>query len=70
MEREDVASSNIESVGYDGDEQTLEVEFCSGSVYQYFEVPDDVYQALKNADSVGRHFGRNIKGVFRCERVE
>ena len=70
MEREDVTSSNIVSVGYDVDEQTLEVEFNGGSVYQYFEVPYDAYQALKHAESIGRHLGRHIKGVFRCERVE
>ena len=70
MEREDVTSSNIVSVGYDGDEQILEVEFNGGSVYQYFGVPEDMYQRLMTAESVGRHLGRHIKGVFRCERVE
>jgi hypothetical protein len=70
MDREEVVSSNIESIGYDDGEQTLEVEFRGGSVYQYFDVPAEVYQGLMDAGSSGSFLAREIKGVFRCERVE
>ena len=35
MERQYVSSSNIASIGYDPDNQVLEIEFLSGAVYQY-----------------------------------
>jgi hypothetical protein len=40
MERFVVNSSNINSVGFENG--ILEVEFVSGSVYRYFDVPQEV----------------------------
>lgn len=70
MEREEVTSSNVESVGYDPETQTLEVEFQGGNVYQYQAVPANVHQALMSAPSVGKYLGMHIKGKYRCERVD
>jgi hypothetical protein len=39
MDRTPVSSSNLSSVGYDPDEQILEIEFNGGRVYQYYDVP-------------------------------
>ena len=43
MERQYVSSSNIASIGYDPDNLVLEIEFLSGAVYQYYDVPQSVY---------------------------
>lgn len=69
MNRTSVSSSNIASVGYDDDSATLEVEFNNGSVYQYFDVPQHVYQALISAPSVGGYLASNIKGHYRFSKV-
>ena len=68
MQRVPVSSSNIASVGYDDNTHTLEVEFHSGHVYQYFDVPKDVYDGLLTAGSVGKYFNQ-IKGFYRYARV-
>ena len=39
-------STNIARVRFFEDTQTLEVEFCSGGVYQYFDVPQPLYAQL------------------------
>ena len=41
MQRYSVASSNVAAVGYDPATETLEVEFLSGSIYQYYNVPEN-----------------------------
>jgi hypothetical protein len=64
MERTPVTSTDICSVGYDIDNQTLEVEFNSGSVYQYANVPLGEYEGLLNADSKGKYFHANIKNRY------
>lgn len=64
MNRKPVESSNIAAVGYDADEQVLEVEFRSGGVYQYHGVPENVFQQLLYASSKGRFFHQNIKGRY------
>jgi len=68
MERVTVSSSNIASVGYDDQTSTLEVEFHSGHVYQYFDVPKSIYDGLLSAGSVGQYFNQ-IKGIYRYARV-
>ena len=61
MNRTPVSSSNLASVGYDASQQILEIEFLTGSVYQYFNVPQAIYEGLMAADSHGRYFDANIK---------
>ena len=46
MKRVAVNSSSLRALGYDLDEQALEVEFHNGSLYRYEQVPADVVQAL------------------------
>lgn len=69
MNRESVTSSNIASIGYDPDSLTLEIEFKNGSIYQYFDVPQNVFDAFRTADSKGSFLASQIKGNFRFART-
>jgi hypothetical protein len=69
MRRESISSSNISELGYDEDRRILEVLFHGGSVYQYFDVPPQIYNELRQASSVGQYINANIKGHFRYARV-
>lgn len=69
MERKPVSSSNIASIGYDEATSTLEIEFLNNSIYQYFDVPQHIYQGLMNADSHGQYLAQIIKGVYRYSKV-
>jgi hypothetical protein len=64
MRRKPIQSSAIASLGYDTKREMLEVEFRSGNVYRYLDVPEEVYQDLLQAKSKGRYFGENIRGRF------
>ena len=61
MERGSVNSSMIKSLGYDVSSFLLEVEFTNGKVYQYLDVPSDVYSSLVDSNSVGKSFVALIK---------
>lgn len=67
--RQPVASSNLASVGYDPQSQTLEVEFQDGSVYQYYNVPQGIFDALMSAPSKGQFLAYQIKDRFPYSRV-
>ena len=69
MRRKSVSSSSVASVGYDPKTQTLEIEFQSGSVYDYEEVPPEVFQGLMEAPSKGRYFANEIRGQYPSSRV-
>ena len=68
IHRKPVVSSNLASMGYNPFIETLEVEFHSGSVYQYFRVPKEVYRELESADSLGSYLSRNIRNEYPYER--
>ena len=70
MNRVVVVSDMMSSVGYDPNTAVLEVEFRSGSVYQYLDVPRDHYVALLGAASKGRFFNASLRPTFRCRRVK
>jgi hypothetical protein len=69
MERIPVSSSNIASVGYEPDTSTLQVEFNNGTIYDYYDVPEDTYTALIGAGSVGSFFHANIRNTFSFQQV-
>ena len=69
MERIPVNSSNISSVGYDPDSQTLEIEFNNGGVYQYSGVPESVYDGMMGADSKGKYFHANINKTYPFSKL-
>lgn len=69
MDRVQVVSSNIFSIGFDEESSTLEVEFHGGAVYQYFDVPLAVFEGLLGADSKGQYFAKHIKGYYRYVKV-
>ena len=73
MDRLPVESSNLASVGYDDNSETLEVEFLKGgAVYQYFNVPRVAYDRLMDAHALGsthgKYFSANIRNAYPCEK--
>lgn len=65
MDRTPVDSSTIADVGYDEASLTLEVGFHNGTVYQYFDVPQSLFQELMAASSKGAFLSSQIKNHFR-----
>jgi hypothetical protein len=62
-------SSNIALLKYDGETLTLEVTFHGGSTYQYFDVPEQLWNGIKNAESKGVFLNAEIKGHYRYSKV-
>lgn len=69
MEREMVDSSTILSIGYEPANSTLEIEFKNGGLYQYFNVPEPIYQQFMASDSKGKFLHVYIKPAYPCSRV-
>ena len=64
----EVVSSNIRKVGYEGTD--LLVEYLSGVQYKYKNVPKELYEKFLESESKGRFMNSEIKGKFEYERVE
>lgn len=69
MKRQHVESSNLASIGYDAENEILEIQFNHGGVYQYFDVPENVFEELMNADSHGVYFSANIRNDYEYQKI-
>lgn len=69
MTRHHVASSSLRSVAYAEASRLLEIEFTTGAIYRYLDVPHQAYDALLAAASKGRHFNREIRDRFNYTRL-
>ena len=70
MKRQPVDSSAAASIGYDSATGTLEVEYKSGGVYRYYNVPESIYQQLMSAESIGAFLNVHIKPTYSRSDVD
>jgi KTSC domain len=63
-----VESTTLSMIAYDGAQELLQLHFCSGAIYQYFDVPAEVHADLLCASSKGTYFNRTIRGHFAYAR--
>ncbi len=69
MEREEVESSNLVSVGYNKEDEILEIEFKGGSIYQYFGVDKITYERFRSSDSLGSFVQKYLTKNFHYEKI-
>lgn len=62
-------SSNIARFDYDEAAYILKVEFKNGGLYDYFDVPQHIYEGMVAAPSKGKYLAQQIKGRYRYARV-
>lgn len=65
-----IQSSNIKSSTYNTEEKTLLVEFNNNSLYQYNEVPWEIFTKLRMAESQGKYFNANISKKYKYEKIK
>jgi hypothetical protein len=62
-------STVIKTIRYDPHTHTLRVVYVSGMEYDYMEVPEEVYEAMKNSGSKGTFLNTKIKGKYEFKKV-
>ena len=71
MKRHSIDSAEMVSVGYDKDSKILEIEFPGKRVYQYKNVPEDIYRNLIDSDDmIDRFFAEDIQYEYEYYRIE
>lgn len=59
----------MRAVGYQAQGRVMEIEFVSGSVYQYLGVPARIYEELRRAESKGQYFNDEIRDCYPYVQV-
>lgn len=65
-----IQSSNIKSSTYNTENKTLLIEFNNNSVYQYNEVPWEIFTKYRMAESQGKYFNTNISKKYKYEKIK
>ena len=63
-------STLLKAAAYADQAALLELEFRSGAVYRYFDVPAPVWQEFLRAESKGRYFSQHIRNRFACVKTD
>jgi hypothetical protein len=63
-------SSSISRFKYDEAEQILTIEFTSGSIYEYSEVPNFVFYEMIDSKSTGKFFHTEIKNWYDYKKID
>jgi len=70
MNRTAITANGIAQVGYEQGSEILEIEFTSGKVFQFFNVPEKMFNQFMNTPQKEFYYERNIYERFPYKRVE
>ena len=68
--RQPVHSHALAAIGYSKRLHALEVEFISGAIYRYSNVPPQVYRDFLSAASKAQFYDANVRGHFPSVHVK
>lgn len=63
-----IGSRNIRKVVWS--DNKLTITFVSGRVYEFYSVPESVFDQMEGSLSAGEYFDRNIKGKYEYKEVK
>ena len=69
MNRTTVASPGIAQVGYEEGSETLEIEFVSGKIFQFYNVPLNLFNQLMKSSQKELYYESNILVRFPYTRI-
>ncbi len=69
MNRTTVGSPGIAQVGYEEGSETLEIEFVSGKVFQFYNVPLKLFDQLMKSSQKELYYESNILVRFPYTRI-
>jgi KTSC domain-containing protein len=70
MNRTGVTANGIAQVGYEDGSEILEIEFSSGKVFQFFNVPQKMFNQLMSTSHKEIYYEREILERFPYKRIE
>jgi hypothetical protein len=69
MEMVPIDSDGVRAIGYDPATQTMHVEFETGALFEYYEVPPDVYQTFMASSAKGSFVSQVLEPGYRSVRL-
>jgi hypothetical protein len=70
MKFDKVKSSMLSEVAYDSAGHRLHIKFPNGKEYVYRDVAPSLHADMMEAESIGKFFGKHVRGKFSHSVVE
>jgi len=64
-----VKSSNIKTAMYDTENKILTITFNTGMVYEYYDVPWEIFTKFRSSQSQGKYFNTEIRTKYKFKKV-
>ena len=65
----EIESTNLTKTDYDTISKKLIVEFKNGTLYEYEEVPHQLYTQFRMSQSQGSFFSKNIEKNYKFKKL-
>lgn len=65
----EIDSSNLVRTEYDTETKKLITEFKNGALYEYDDVPHDIYVKFRISESQGKYFNSEISKKFKYKKL-
>jgi hypothetical protein len=66
----EIKSSNLKSASYDTETAHLTIVFNNGSIYEYENVPWELFTKFRMSESQGKFLNQKIKGTYSYTKVK
>lgn len=64
-----INSSNLKFASYQTESKILTVTFKNETIYEYYDVPWEIFTKLRMSESQGKFFNSNISRTFKFKKV-
>jgi len=65
-----INSSNLKHASYDTSTRVLTTTFNNESIYEYYEVPWEVFTKFRMTESQGKFFNVNISKNYKYKKIK
>jgi hypothetical protein len=65
----EIQSTNIKKTEYDTESKKLLVTFNNGALYEYEEVPHQLYTQFRMTESQGKFFSTKISKIYKYKKI-
>jgi hypothetical protein len=66
MEIIQVNSTAIVEIGYEEQSMQMKIKFKQGHTYDFCRVPNNIFEAFRNAASKGNYYNLHIRDKYQC----
>jgi tRNA A58 N-methylase Trm61 len=66
----DIRSSNLKSASFNTEDETLQVTFNNGGIYEYYKFPWENFTKFRMSESQGKFLNTHVNGKYKYQKIK